>query len=196
MEERARRERARMTLSGITDYALARDGSSVLISQADQLARITLPDDAVHPLPGAGWIAPRLSPDGRFVAAVRANDLHVLDTQTGADRQLTQGGTDTLSHGLAEFAAAEELGRADGAWWSPDGGTLLYEESDTSGVEPHFNRRPGPSRAPAGGLPLPARRHRQRAPPSRPGAARRRPDPLARLGQRRLPLPRARRVAR
>ncbi len=148
--ERARRERARMTLSGITDYALARDGRSVLVSQADSLARITLPDGAVHPLPGADWLAPRLSPDGRVIAAVRANDLHVLDTETGADRQLTQGGTDTLTHGLAEFVASEELDRFDGAWWSPDSATLLYEESDTSGVEPHFIADPAhPERPPS-----------------------------------------------
>ncbi len=150
VEEHARRERARMTLSGITDYALSRDGSSVLVSEADHLTRITLPDGAAHPLPGAGWIAPRLSPDGRFVAAVRADDLHVLDTASGADRQLTRDGRETLTHGLPEFAASEELERLDGAWWSPDSATLLYEESDTSAVEPHYIADPvHPERPPA-----------------------------------------------
>jgi dipeptidyl-peptidase-4 len=89
-------------------------------------------------VPGAGWIAPRLSPDGKSLAAVRDNDLHVVDLATGQDTQLTTGGTDTLTHGLAEFAAAEELDRADGTWWSPDGSQLVYEEADSSGVEKHF----------------------------------------------------------
>ncbi len=136
--EKARRERARMTLAGITDVALSRDGATALITQADRLARVATATGGTTAVPGAGWIAPRLSPDGSHVAAVRDNDLHVVDLATGEDRQITRGGSDTLSHGLAEFAAAEELDRADGAWWSPDGTTLLYEEADTAAVEPHF----------------------------------------------------------
>ncbi len=136
--EKARRERARMSLAGITDLALSRDGTTALITQADRLVRVLPATGESAPVPGTGWIAPRLSPDGRHVAAVRDNDLHVVDLVTGEDRQITSGGGDTLSHGLAEFAAAEELDRADGAWWSPDGTTLLYEEADTAAVEKHF----------------------------------------------------------
>ncbi len=138
VQEKARRERARMALTGITDYALSRDGGTLLVSEADRLTRLSLPGGESAPVPGSGWIAPRLSPDGRFVAAVRGDDLHVIELSTGRDRQLTAGGSDTLSRGLAEFAAAEELDRADGAWWSPDSGTLLYEEADSSAVEQHF----------------------------------------------------------
>ena len=138
VQEKARRERARMALSGITDYAVSRDGGTLLVSEADRLTRISLPAGDSAPVPGSGWIAPRLSPDGRFVAAVRGDDLHVVELSTGRDRALTSGGSDTLSRGLAEFAAAEELDRADGAWWSPDSATLLYEEADSSAVERHF----------------------------------------------------------
>ena len=149
VEEKARRERARMILSGITDYELSRDGQTVLVSEADQLAVVSLVDGHVQPLPESGWIAPHMSPDGHFVAAVRDNDLHVVDLQTGVDRQITSGGIDTLTHGLPEFAASEELGRADGTWWSPDGRTVLYEESDTSGVEQHWIADPNhPERPP------------------------------------------------
>ena len=126
-----------MTLTGITDFALSKDGGVVLATEADHLVRITLPSGQVSPVPGTNWIAPRLSPDGSHVAVVRDNDLHVVDLASGQDRQLTTGGTDTLTHGLPEFAASEELDRADGSWWSPDGSTLLYEEADTSGVETH-----------------------------------------------------------
>ncbi len=147
--EKARRERARMTLSGITDFQLSQDGAIVLATQADRLLRISLADDRVVPVAGSGWIAPRLSPDGRMVAAVRDGDLHVVTLATGADRPLTSGGTETLTHGMAEFAAAEELDRADGAWWSPDSRTILYEQADSAGVEQHFIADPGhPERAP------------------------------------------------
>jgi dipeptidyl-peptidase-4 len=153
VEEKARRERARMTLSGITDFQLSHDGATVLVSQGDRLGRIAsaggAATPAMVPVPGSGWIGPRLSPDGRFLAAVRDNDLHVVDLASGQDRPVTSGGSDTLTHGLAEFAAAEELERPDGTWWSPDGGTLLFEEADTSAVERHFIADPEhPDRAP------------------------------------------------
>jgi dipeptidyl-peptidase-4 len=138
VEEKARRERARMTMTGITSFALSDDGSTLLVSEADKLAHLSLPAGTETPVPGSGWIAPILSPDGRFLAAVRDNDLHVVDLTTGQDTQLTHGGTDILTHGLAEFIAAEELDRADGTWWSPDSSKLVFEEADSTGVEKHF----------------------------------------------------------
>jgi dipeptidyl-peptidase-4 len=138
VEEKARRERARMTLTGITHFDLSQDGHTILVAQAGNLATIAWPSGATRPVPGEGWIAPRLSPDGTTLAAVRDNDLHVIDLATGHDTRLTTGGSDTLTHGLAEFAAAEELDRSEGTWWSPDNSQLVYEEADTSGVEKHF----------------------------------------------------------
>src|ERR1700735_269596 len=120
VEEKARREHALMTLTGITDFALSHDGKTVLVSQADELSTISLPGSEVHKVAGSGWIAPRLAPDGTAIAAVRDNDVHVVDLASGADKQLTTGGTDVVTHGLPEFAAAEELERLDGVWWSPD----------------------------------------------------------------------------
>ena len=139
-----------MTLTGITDFAVSEDGTSLLATEADRLEMVTLPGGTATRLPGRDWIAPRLSPDGRLVAAVRDGDLHVIEAATGHDTQLTTGGTATLTRGLAEFAAAEELGRADGAWWSPDSSQLVYEEADTAGVEHHYIADPiHPDRPPA-----------------------------------------------
>ena len=148
-EERARRERARMTLSGITDFAVSDSGNQVLVTQADTLSMVSLPAGSVTPLPGRGWIAPRLSPDAQAVAVVRDHDLHVLELAGRNDVTLTRGGSDTLTRGVAEFAAAEELDRADGAWWSPDSQRLLYEEADSSGVEQHFIADPSHPQVPA-----------------------------------------------
>jgi dipeptidyl-peptidase-4 len=143
VEEKARRERARMTLTGITAFDMSRDGKLILVSQADHLSTIAWPSGQTTPVPGQGWIAPRLSPDGKSLEAVRDNDVHVVDLATGKDTQITSGGTDVVTHGLAEFAAAEELDRFDGAWWSPDGQHLVYEDADSSGVEKHFIADPG-----------------------------------------------------
>ncbi len=84
VEERARRERLRMTLTGITDFAFSEDGARVLVSQGDHLSVVALPGGAVSAVPGAGWIAPHLSPDGRFVEGVRDNDVHVVELATRA----------------------------------------------------------------------------------------------------------------
>ena len=138
VEETARRERARMTLTGITDFALSEDGKRILLSQADQLSTLDLPEGVIKPVPGRGWIAPRLSPDGTRIAAVRDNDVHVVNIATGQDTQITHGGTDIITHGLPDFAAAEELDRLDGTWWSPDGTHLVIEQADSTGVEKHF----------------------------------------------------------
>ncbi|MBE7213448.1 MAG: DPP IV N-terminal domain-containing protein, partial [Gluconacetobacter diazotrophicus] len=141
VEEKARRERARMTLTGITDFALSRDGKVLLLSEGGRLGTMDPTpgaDGTVRWLAGSDWIGPRLSPDGRFVAAVRNHDLHVVELATGRDAPVTSGGSDLLTHGVAEFAAAEELERPDGTWWSPDGETLLFEEADLSGEEQHF----------------------------------------------------------
>ncbi|GAA4502028.1 S9 family peptidase [Gluconacetobacter tumulicola] len=138
VEEKARRERARMSLTGITDFTLADDGRTALVSQGDRLMQVGVTTGKVSDVPGRGWIAPRLSPDGTHVAVVRDNDVHVVTLASGRTVRLTHGGSETLTRGLAEFAAAEELARPDGLWWSPDGQTILYEEADSSGVEKHY----------------------------------------------------------
>ena len=40
-----------------------------------------------------------------------------------------------VSYGLADFVAAEEMGRMRGYWWSPDGDALLVARVDDSPVQ-------------------------------------------------------------
>ncbi|MFT9298046.1 MAG: DPP IV N-terminal domain-containing protein, partial [Gluconobacter sp.] len=141
VEEKARRERARQSMSGITDYQMSEDGGTILASQGGRLIRIAADDGRVSSVDG-NWIAPRLSPDGQTIAAVRDNDLYAVNLVTGAETRLTTTGTETLTNGLAEFAAAEELERPDGAWWSPDSQTVLFEEADSGNVEKHYITNP------------------------------------------------------
>jgi len=141
-EEKARRERARVSVHGFTHFELAHDGSSVLVSLAERLYVVRLADGKIVPLPGEGWVAPRLSPDGTKVAALHDDDLHVIDIASARDTQLTHGAGETLQHGEAEFVAQEEMDRRDGFWWSPDSKSLAYEEADLSPVEPHYIENP------------------------------------------------------
>jgi dipeptidyl-peptidase-4 len=136
-EERARRERMRITTAGFTSFELSQDGARVLVTLSGRLfvlARATSKLDELPTGPGAA-IDPHFSPDGTRVAYVRADDLKVIGVAGGREIAITRGGTEARTHGLAEFIAQEELDRYRGFWWSPDGARLLYEEADTSKVE-------------------------------------------------------------
>jgi dipeptidyl-peptidase 4 len=137
-EEKARRERARVSVKGFTHFELSRDGSEILLPLDGRLYVVARASGKITPLPGEGWIAPQFSPDGTKVAALRDDDLHVIDIARGTDTQLTKGAGPTLQHGEAEFVAQEEMDRREGFWWSPDSKFIAYEEADLSPVQPSY----------------------------------------------------------
>lgn len=138
VEEKARRERQRVTARGLASFSLSEDGKLILTSLSGELYVIqrndgkilTLPDD-----PAGTPIDPKFSPDGRFVSCVRGHDLYVIELATMTQRRLTEGGTADVSHGLAEFVAQEEMGRPSGYWWSGDSQWIAFEEADVREVE-------------------------------------------------------------
>ena len=77
---------------------------------------------------------PQYSPRGRYVSFVRGQDLYSIEAATGAERRLTTGGGDTISHGVAEFIAQEEMNRDTGYWWSPDEKHIAYARVDETPV--------------------------------------------------------------
>lgn len=137
-EEKARRERQRQSLRGFTTFQLTRDGTRVLVVLGGKLYVVARADGTFTEMPGAGWIAPQLSPDGKSIAAVRGNELFVIEIDTRREKQLTTGAGEFVAHGVAEFVAQEELYRFDGFWWSPDSQTLVYQENDNTGVEVRY----------------------------------------------------------
>ena len=152
-EERARRERMRVTLRGFTSTDLSEDGALALVTlsghayvlpTAGGAAReVAGPDEKGNPI-----FDPQLSPDGKSVSFVRAGELWVASLG-GRARQLTSGATPVRTHAQAEFIAQEELSRFSGYWWSPDSRFLVYEEADLGEVEkldftdPAHPERPG-----------------------------------------------------
>lgn len=151
-EEKARRERQRVTVGGFSDYQLSKDGSFILLPLSGKLYVQDRAKGTVRELAtGAGpLLDPKLSPDGKFVAYVRNNDVHVYDLAANTWKQVTIGGTEKKPHGLAEFVAQEEMGRSSGYWWSPDGQYLAFQETDNEGVEIWYVADPShPERAPA-----------------------------------------------
>lgn len=156
--EKARRERAREQAGGIVSYATNRDlrlavftlgGRSYLTELADLGSPAGPPQElnVQHPAHDA-----RPDPDGRHIAYVSAGALHVIDVRTGQDRVLADpGGTAGLSFGLAEFIAAEEMGRLRGYWWAPDGSAILTARVDESPVQRWHIADPGHPDRPAAG---------------------------------------------
>jgi dipeptidyl-peptidase 4 len=162
--ERALRERAREQAAGIVGYST---DSSVAVAAFTLSGRLfvtaleaaTDPSGAVRELPVGGPVFdPRIDPMGRTIAYASGGALRVVAADGGDDRELiAEAG---VSWGVAEFVAAEEMGRQRGFWWAPDGASLLAARVDESGVQEWYigdpsnpDRLPNKVRYPAAGTP-------------------------------------------
>jgi dipeptidyl-peptidase 4 len=165
--ERARRERAREQAGGITTYATDRGLSVAVFALGGRVYQAGLAGRGTPPSPpreiGTRWPAldPRPDPAGRRIGYVSGGALHVLDLASGDDRVLADpAGAPGLGFGLAEFIAAEEMGRLRGYWWAPDGSAVLTARVDENPVHrwyladpAHPGRPPGQVGYPAAGTP-------------------------------------------
>lgn len=98
-------------------------------------AEIQLTDDTLPE------INAQLSPDGRFVAYTKKNDLYSVDINTKKETRLTTDGSDDILNGYASWVYMEEiLGRRSqyrSFWWSPDSKMIAFFRTDESMV-PYF----------------------------------------------------------
>ena len=73
------------------------------------------------------------SPDGRLVAFVRGNNLHVVSVANGNETALTSDGNEAILNGKLDWLYQEEIygrGRFRGYWWSPDSTSLAFLQLD------------------------------------------------------------------
>jgi dipeptidyl-peptidase-4 len=136
-EALARRERMRLAARGIATFGVSRDGRRVLVPLSGSLYVLERASGKLLELTSTvGFpIDAQFSPNGNMVACVREGDLYVIDVASTGEQRLTEGASETLTHGLAEFVAQEEMSRMHGYWWSSDSQTIVYQETDTSDVE-------------------------------------------------------------
>lgn len=148
LEEVLRRQRQRTTGLGVTDYAWASDADPPILL-APVAGGILVSEAGAPPreLTARGGSPATLSPSGDRVAFTRDGELWVLSTRGGANAiRISHDADEAITNGVAEFAAAEELGRGEGHWWSADGRQLAYAHVDERGmarfVIPHWEDEP------------------------------------------------------
>jgi dipeptidyl-peptidase 4 len=81
---------------------------------------------------------PTFSPDGKYIAFTRDNNLCAIPAAGGKEIEYTHDGSDVVYNGWASWVYYEEiLGRASryrAFWWSPDGSHLAFFRFDDSRV--------------------------------------------------------------
>jgi dipeptidyl-peptidase-4 len=81
---------------------------------------------------------PTLSPDGRYVAFTRNNDLYAVEAETGKEIRYTTDATDVIYNGWSSWVYYEEiLSRATNYkafWWAPDSKHLAFMRFDDTKV--------------------------------------------------------------
>ncbi|MCP1471082.1 dipeptidyl-peptidase-4 [Sphingobium sp. OAS761] len=134
--EKMQRERDRSVAgsTGITSYDWSPDGKTILVPVDGDLYLAAL-DGKVTRLTDTpeGELNGVVSPKGGYVSFVRSGNLFV-EPIGGPARQVTQGASDTVSWGVAEFVAQEEMDRRTGYWWSPDDRLIAVARVDEGPV--------------------------------------------------------------
>jgi dipeptidyl-peptidase-4 len=133
--ELARRERQRITATGIVEYSFSPDGTALLFPLGGDLYYLPI-GGAPRKLTdtGATETDARISPEGKFVSFIREQNLYVIDLDSGKESALTHDGQGAISYGMADFAAQEEMQRTSGYWWSKDDSRVAFTRVDEAGV--------------------------------------------------------------
>ncbi|MFF9484363.1 prolyl oligopeptidase family serine peptidase [Streptomyces sp. NPDC014676] len=160
-EERARRERSREGGAGIVGYATDAAVELASFALSGRLFTAELRAGTARELRVPGpVIDPRPSPDGRYVAYASRGALRVVGAEGTDERTLATPESENVTYGLAEFVAAEEMGRSRGFWWAPESDRLLVARVDDTPVRrwwisdpAHPEREPQRVAYPAAGTP-------------------------------------------
>ncbi len=83
-------------------------------------------------------INPTLSPDKKWVAFTRKNDLYTIEISSGKEFRLTKDGSDLILNGYASWVYFEEIlgrpSRYKSYWWSPDSKSICFMRMDDTNV--------------------------------------------------------------
>ena len=133
-EERRRRERLREGAAGITSYATDSQVTVAAFTLSGRLFICGLISGVSRELAVEGPVYdPRPDPSARRLAYISQGALRVANLD-GTSWEVAGDPDPDVTWGLAEFIAAEEMGRGRGYWWSPDGTRLIVARVDNRAV--------------------------------------------------------------
>ena len=163
-EERALRERTREATAGIVGFSVDAAGTKACFALSGQLWTVDLGAQTGDGRSGATSvdsaspvIGPRLDPTGRRVAYASGGAVRLTSADgSDDDHALVESDGDEVTWGLAEFVAAEEMGRTTGFWWAPDGESLLVARVDNTPVQRWYIADPANPASPANKVAYPA----------------------------------------
>jgi dipeptidyl-peptidase-4 len=126
-------------LSNLASYQMNPAQTAFLINHANDLFLYQFDTGRASRLTNdpAEEVGETFSPDGKLVAFVRGNNIHVLDLATGQTRALTKDGSPKILNGRLDWVYQEELygrGNFEAYWWSPDSQSLAYLRFDETPV--------------------------------------------------------------
>lgn len=136
-EERARRERMRITSLGIVDFSWSKDGKKLLFPLGGDLYEYALAGGETNRLTNNPEfeLDSRFSPQGNYVSYIEGNNIHIVDISRGTHQQLTTSSSPTVKNGVAEFIAMEEMDRDTGYWWSNDEKYIAFIQFDEKNID-------------------------------------------------------------
>ncbi len=136
-EEKARRERMRLSGTGIVSYQWSDDGESLLFPLGGDVYYFQLGDKEAKQLLDTEAFETdiKLSPNGNYISFVRDQNVYIKHIASGKETAITKDGGGNIKYGMAEFVAQEEMGRMTGYWWAPDESHIAFTRVDESPVE-------------------------------------------------------------
>jgi dipeptidyl-peptidase 4 len=156
-EERARRERARELGAGVIGNATDAQARIAAFALSGRLFVADAVTGEARELPAESPVVdPRPDPTGTRVGYVAGDALRVIGVDGSGDRAIDVPAGPDRACGLAEFIAAEEMGRSRGFWWSPDGTRLLVARTDRRAVRRWHIADPANPEAPVNVVAYPA----------------------------------------
>jgi len=136
-EEKARRERMRLSTTGIVSYQWSTDGTALLFPLDGDVFYHKIGSKKAQRLLNTDEFETdiKLSPKGNYISYIRQQNLFVKHIESGKETAITVEGDGAVKLGMAEFMAQEEMLRLTGYWWSPDERFIAFTRVDESPID-------------------------------------------------------------